>query len=145
MVPGSPHNISDSIFLPACSFLASCSQLHEHFYAVPAPIRDYIQEVKAQLAMLTDWPDGGVDIEEKLAFFRETRHTFGRTALLLSGGGGLGSFHLVSRSPAAATTGAQGQPLQHSALVQGAGLAVVVRTVSLLLTAVRISCSRRVL
>jgi hypothetical protein len=26
---------------------------------------------------------------------RETRHTFGRTALLLSGGGGLGCFHVV--------------------------------------------------
>lgn len=34
-------------------------------------------------------------MDEKLNFFRETRHAFGRTALLLSGGGGLGSFHLV--------------------------------------------------
>jgi len=34
-------------------------------------------------------------MEEKLSFFRETRHAFGRTALLLSGGGSLGSFHLV--------------------------------------------------
>lgn len=82
-----------------CLFLVDllepCSQIHEHFYEVPAPIRDYIQEVKSQLAMLTDWPEGGVDLEEKLAFLRETRHAFGRTALLLSGGGGLGSFHLV--------------------------------------------------
>eukprot|EP00878_Enallax_costatus_P014363 GHUV01015023.1.p1 GENE.GHUV01015023.1~~GHUV01015023.1.p1 ORF type:complete len:539 (+),score=116.66 GHUV01015023.1:555-2171(+) len=70
------------------------SQLWEHYYALPAPIREYIQEVKAQLAMLTDWPEAGIDNEEKLAFFRETRHAFGRTALLLSGGGGLGSFHL---------------------------------------------------
>lgn len=31
------------------------SQLHEHFYEVPAPIREYIQEVKAQLALLTGW------------------------------------------------------------------------------------------
>ena len=30
-----------------------------------------------------------------LALSRVTRHTFGRTALLLSGGGGLGIFHLV--------------------------------------------------
>lgn len=30
-----------------------------------------------------------------MSFFRVTRHTFGRTALLLSGGGGLGTFHLV--------------------------------------------------
>lgn len=43
-----------------------------------------------------DWPDAGLEMEEKLSFFRETRHAFGRTALLLSGGGGLGSFHLVS-------------------------------------------------
>lgn len=42
-----------------------------------------------------DWPDAGLDMEEKLSFFRETRHAFGRTALLLSGGGSLGSFHLV--------------------------------------------------
>jgi TAG lipase/steryl ester hydrolase/phospholipase A2/LPA acyltransferase len=37
-----------------------------------------------------------VGVEEKLAFFKETRHAYGRTALLLSGGGGLGSFHIVS-------------------------------------------------
>ncbi|KAF6256280.1 acyl transferase/acyl hydrolase/lysophospholipase [Scenedesmus sp. NREL 46B-D3] len=70
------------------------SQLHEHFYELPAPIREYIQEVKAQLAMLTDWPDAGIELEEKLSFFKETRHAYGRTALLLSGGGGLGSFHI---------------------------------------------------
>jgi hypothetical protein len=29
------------------------SQLHEHFYEVPASIKEYLQEVKAQLAMLT--------------------------------------------------------------------------------------------
>ena len=32
--------------------------------------------------------------EEKLAFLQETRHCFGRTALLLSGGGTLGAFHI---------------------------------------------------
>lgn len=63
---------------------------------MPAPIREYIQEVKAQLAMLTDWPEGGIELEEKLSFFKETRHAYGRTALLLSGGGGLGCFHIVS-------------------------------------------------
>jgi len=30
----------------------------------------------------------------KLAFFNETRHAFGRTALLLSGGAGLGFYHV---------------------------------------------------
>lgn len=33
-------------------------------------------------------------LEEKSAFMRETRHAFGRTALLLSGGAALGAFHL---------------------------------------------------
>lgn len=46
--------------------------------------------------MLTDWPEAGIELEEKLSFFKETRHAYGRTALLLSGGGGLGSFHIVS-------------------------------------------------
>jgi TAG lipase/steryl ester hydrolase/phospholipase A2/LPA acyltransferase len=34
-----------------------------------------------------------VSIDNKLAFFSETRHAFGRSALLLSGGGGLGLYH----------------------------------------------------
>jgi TAG lipase/steryl ester hydrolase/phospholipase A2/LPA acyltransferase len=52
----------------------------------------------AQLSTLTDWPEAGVGTEEKLAFLREVRHAYGRTALLLSGGGGLGLFHIVSRA-----------------------------------------------
>lgn len=35
-------------------------------------------------------------LDERLAFLRESRHAFGRTALVLSGGGSFGSFHLVS-------------------------------------------------
>ena len=33
---------------------------------------------------------------QKLAFFRETSHAYGRTALLLSGGSSMGMYHLVS-------------------------------------------------
>jgi hypothetical protein len=94
-----PFASPDSSPLALCTSLfcyPSCSQLHEHYYELPAPIREYIQEVKAQLAMLTDWPEAGIELEEKLSFFKETRHAYGRTALLLSGGGGLGSFHIVS-------------------------------------------------
>lgn len=72
------------------------SQIDKTFYETPQPIKDYIQEVKEQLCMLTDWPEAGVSAEEKLNFFREVRHAYGRTALLLSGGGGLGTFHIVS-------------------------------------------------
>ncbi|GLC33103.1 hypothetical protein PLESTB_000370100 [Pleodorina starrii] len=70
------------------------SQLHEHFVAVPEDIGRYLAEMKDQLLQLVDWQEDELPAEEKLAFFRETRHTFGRTALLLSGGGGLGTFHI---------------------------------------------------
>ncbi len=60
---------------------------------MPALIRDYISEMKFHLEHLTRQPELALD--EKLHFLRETRHTFGRTALVLSGGGSLGVFHLV--------------------------------------------------
>lgn len=34
-----------------------------------------------------------LSIENKLAFFNETRHAFGRSALMLSGGGAMGIYH----------------------------------------------------
>merc|ERR1719343_1548455 len=34
-----------------------------------------------------------VPLEEKLAFFYETKHSFGRCALLLSGGASMGMYH----------------------------------------------------
>ena len=37
------------------------------------------------------WPE--VALEDKLTFLRELRHAFGRTGLLLSGGGSFGIFH----------------------------------------------------
>lgn len=74
----------------------------DNMFDVPAPIKDYINEVKDQLNLLTDWPDSALPAAEKITFFKETRHTFGRTALLLSGGGGLGCFHVVSSAEAPA-------------------------------------------
>ena len=40
-------------------------------------------------------PPAELPLDERLAFLRETRHAFGRTALVLSGGGSFGSFHMV--------------------------------------------------
>jgi len=37
---------------------------------------------------------GKFDMDSKMKFFSESRYTFGKTALLLSGGGGLGMYHL---------------------------------------------------
>lgn len=71
----------------------SASELHENFPIVPEPIRDYIDEVKLHLQHITDAES--LDIQTRLDFLRETRHAFGRTALVLSGGGALGAFHIV--------------------------------------------------
>jgi len=66
--------------------------LHEGSPLMPDVIRDYIAEMKLHLEYLTRQPE--LPLEEKLGFLRETRHTFGRSALVLSGGGALGVFHL---------------------------------------------------
>lgn len=69
-------------------------RLHDRAAAdVPAPVADYIAEVRLQLRLVAT-EEGEVRAEEKLAFLQETRHCFGRTALLLSGGGTLGAFHI---------------------------------------------------
>ncbi|KAJ4970558.1 hypothetical protein NE237_003657 [Protea cynaroides] len=69
-------------------------ELHKGRLHVPKLIKEYIDEVSTQLRMVC-YPDSGeLLLEEKLAFMHETRHAFGRTALLLSGGASLGSFHV---------------------------------------------------
>lgn len=73
-----------------------CSpQLHKGRLQVPKLIREYINEVSTQLRMVCTSDDSEeLLLEEKLAFMHETRHSFGRTALLLSGGASLGAFHV---------------------------------------------------
>lgn len=61
---------------------------------VPDLIQDYIDEVRYHLRAVCDSDYEDLPLEEKLAFIRETRHAFGRTALLLSGGASLGAFHV---------------------------------------------------
>lgn len=68
-------------------------KLHEPLWGVPRAVREYIDETRAQLRMIAQEHD--IPLQEKLAFLQETRHCFGRTALLLSGGGTLGTFHVV--------------------------------------------------
>eukprot|EP00191_Tetraselmis_sp_GSL018_P021195 CAMPEP_0177585320 /NCGR_PEP_ID=MMETSP0419_2-20121207/4418_1 /TAXON_ID=582737 /ORGANISM="Tetraselmis sp., Strain GSL018" /LENGTH=792 /DNA_ID=CAMNT_0019075021 /DNA_START=442 /DNA_END=2820 /DNA_ORIENTATION=+ len=70
------------------------SRLHKHCPVVPAPITRYIDEVAECLEAIAGHDGPDLKPDEKLAFLRETRHTFGRTALVLSGGGSLGAFHL---------------------------------------------------
>ncbi|KAH7855044.1 hypothetical protein Vadar_020609 [Vaccinium darrowii] len=69
-------------------------ELHKGRLQVPKLIQDYIDEVLTQLRMVCDSDSEELLLEEKLAFMHETRHAFGRTALLLSGGASLGAFHV---------------------------------------------------
>ncbi|GAA5810065.1 hypothetical protein MFLAVUS_003483 [Mucor flavus] len=60
---------------------------------------DYIEEVVEQLNWICDEPsdpenDPGLDLKAKHDFFMNIRQSFGRTALLLSGGGTLGLNHI---------------------------------------------------
>ncbi|XP_072998102.1 triacylglycerol lipase SDP1-like [Typha latifolia] len=69
-------------------------ELHKGRLQVPKLIKEYIDEVSTQLKMVCDSDSDELLLEEKLAFMHETRHAFGRTALLLSGGASLGAFHV---------------------------------------------------
>ncbi|CAH8384148.1 unnamed protein product [Eruca vesicaria subsp. sativa] len=69
-------------------------ELHKGRLQVPRLIKEYIDEVSTQLRMVCDTDTEELSLEEKLSFMHETRHAFGRTALLLSGGASLGAFHL---------------------------------------------------
>uniref|UniRef100_A0A2N9FUC1 PNPLA domain-containing protein n=1 Tax=Fagus sylvatica TaxID=28930 RepID=A0A2N9FUC1_FAGSY len=69
-------------------------ELHKGRLQVPKLIKEYIDEVSTQIRMVCDSDSDELSLEERLAFMHETRHAFGRTALLLSGGASLGSFHV---------------------------------------------------
>lgn len=54
-------------------------------------IEEYIQEVCNALDFIYQTDE--IDFYEKLSFFDETTHAFGRSCIMLSGGAGLGFFH----------------------------------------------------
>ncbi len=57
-------------------------------------IDDYITEVTSLLNYLCDHDIPGLPYTEKLMFFRHTGQSFGRSALMLSGGANMGMFHI---------------------------------------------------
>jgi TAG lipase/steryl ester hydrolase/phospholipase A2/LPA acyltransferase len=57
-------------------------------------IQDYLDEVVAALEFLVTAPVPGLSQAERLRFFRETAQSYGRSALMLSGGATLGLFHV---------------------------------------------------
>jgi TAG lipase/steryl ester hydrolase/phospholipase A2/LPA acyltransferase len=57
-------------------------------------ITHYITELAEALRQVAAAPETEVSLQEKLEFFRRASHCFGRSALMLSGAGALGPFHL---------------------------------------------------
>ena len=57
-------------------------------------IEQYIDEVDDALRLLAELPNDVIDVQEKLDFFYRANVCFGRSALMLSGGGVLGFYHL---------------------------------------------------
>ena len=56
-------------------------------------IEKYIEEVKKCVKTIYEANPKLMNIETKLEFFAETRHAYGRTCLMLSGGANFGRFH----------------------------------------------------
>jgi TAG lipase/steryl ester hydrolase/phospholipase A2/LPA acyltransferase len=57
-------------------------------------IEEYHSAVCDALSFVCDTEDPATPLDARLAFFNETRHSYGRTALLLSGGASLGFYHI---------------------------------------------------
>ena len=57
-------------------------------------IEEYIQEIDDALRLLAELPDEVIPIQQKLDFFYRSNVCFGRSALMLSGGGVLGFLHV---------------------------------------------------
>lgn len=56
-------------------------------------IEEFIEQVCLSLDFIFEAQETEIDFYEKLSFFDETAHAFGRSCLMLSGGAGLGFFH----------------------------------------------------
>jgi TAG lipase / steryl ester hydrolase / phospholipase A2 / LPA acyltransferase len=68
------------------------SKLHNVFVFVPDTIARYISHTKERLETIATCEE--ISKTTRIEFFREVRHSFGRTALLLSGGASFGTFHM---------------------------------------------------
>ena len=57
-------------------------------------IEQYIDEIDDSMRFLAELDDDAISVQEKLDFFYRANVCFGRSALMLSGGGVLGFYHL---------------------------------------------------
>jgi TAG lipase/steryl ester hydrolase/phospholipase A2/LPA acyltransferase len=71
------------------------SKLHQEAMAgTKTLIEDYVDEIVHALNHLAELDDEQISLREKLDFFYRANHCYGRSALMLSGGGVLGFYHL---------------------------------------------------
>jgi len=56
-------------------------------------IQKYHKEVVKCIKLIFSCDNSKLSLQQKLTFFQETRHSFGHTALMLSGGASFGKFH----------------------------------------------------
>ena len=73
--------------------IANPSLLDKCKFGTKVLIETFINEITAALLQIYEAPEQEVDFYQKLSFFEETAHAFGRSCLMLSGGAGLGFFH----------------------------------------------------
>ncbi len=57
-------------------------------------VEQYVDEIVDSLEFLAGLDDKDISREERLDFFERASHCYGRSALMLSGGGALGTFHI---------------------------------------------------
>ena len=57
-------------------------------------IEEYVDEISDALQHIADIDEDKISREQKLDFFNRASHCYGRSALMLSGGGSLGHFHI---------------------------------------------------
>jgi TAG lipase/steryl ester hydrolase/phospholipase A2/LPA acyltransferase len=71
------------------------SKLHQEAHAgTKLLIEDYVDEIVDALRYLAELQSDDISQSEKLDFFYRANHCYGRSALMLSGGGILGFYHL---------------------------------------------------
>ncbi len=70
------------------------SKLYEKaLFGTKQLIEDYLDEVGDSILHIADKNNDNISFEDKLDFFHRASQCFGRSALMLSGGGQLGNFH----------------------------------------------------
>jgi TAG lipase/steryl ester hydrolase/phospholipase A2/LPA acyltransferase len=71
------------------------SKLHQEAHAgTKVLIEDYVDEIVEALKYLAELESDDISYADKLDFFYRANHCYGRSALMLSGGGVLGFYHL---------------------------------------------------